>query len=73
MQLRTTYRQIDNPMAVSVPGTGLNCQNLILVPLRRFMRQNFDDVFSEVIQCAINAGAQTLALPPLGSGMLFGI
>jgi hypothetical protein len=69
--LRTNHRQIDNPIAVTIPGTGLNCANLILVPLRRFMRHNFDEVFSEVIQCAINLGANSLALPPLGSGLFY--
>lgn len=55
-------------MAVSVPGRGLNCQHLILAPLRDFFRTKFEDVFLEILQCAIQLGVSSLALPPLGTG-----
>ncbi|KAI6191272.1 E3 ubiquitin-protein ligase [Aphelenchoides bicaudatus] len=69
VQLRAANQHIGNPAAFSIPGLGtLQCGNLILVPLRQFMRANFEDVFLEVFQCAINLGANSLALPLLGSG-----
>jgi O-acetyl-ADP-ribose deacetylase (regulator of RNase III) len=68
-QIKANPPDTSAPCAVSVPASGtLQCNHVILVPLRRIFMHQMENVFTSIFQCAIQMGIQRLVMPTIGLG-----